>query len=176
MTTLATAPAPASLDEILLFGSAVGTPGVVSTPSLITAMLDSGKGISDLIFSPGRPLQVERHGELTSVPVPQLPVLQPEDTARIARDLIDGNEQALLALKDQGSCDLSYSLPHRSRFRVNVFRQRGTYAVVMRVIATKIPTLAELNLPPRSEERRVGKSVDLGGRRINKKKRSKDYT
>src|SRR5687768_10321439 len=148
MTTLATAPAPASLDEILLFGSAVGTPGVVSTPSLITAMLDSGKGISDLIFSPGRPLQVERHGELTSVPVPQLPVLQPEDTARIARDLIDGNEQALLALKDQGSCDLSYSLPHRSRFRVNVFRQRGTYAVVMRVIATKIPTLAELNLPP----------------------------
>src|SRR5687767_301944 len=80
MTTLATAPAPASLDEILLFGSAVGTPGVVSTPALITAMLDSGKGISDLIFSPGRPLQVERHGELTSVPVPQLPVLQPEDT------------------------------------------------------------------------------------------------
>jgi Tfp pilus assembly pilus retraction ATPase PilT len=67
--------------------------------------------------------------------------------ARIAADLIAGNTQALRTLKQQGACDLSYSLPERSRFRVNVFRQRGTYAIVMRVIASKIPTLAELNLP-----------------------------
>ena len=58
----------------------------------------------------------------------------------------------LRALKEQGSCDLSYSLPERSRFRVNIFRQRGTYAIVMRVIASKIPTLAELNLPPNVAE------------------------
>ena len=120
----------------------------MSTPALITAMLDSGKGISDLIFSPGRPPQAEKHGELQPVAIPEIPVLQAEDTARIARDLIGDNDQALRSLKEQGACDLSYVLPQRSRFRVNVFRQRGTFAIVMRVIATKIPTLAELKLPP----------------------------
>ena len=65
----------------------------------------------------------------------------------MARDLIGGNDQSLRTLKEQGACDFAYSLPQRSRFRVNVFRQRGTYAVVMRVIASRIPTLADLNLP-----------------------------
>ena len=111
-------------------------------------MLDSGKGISDLVFSPGRAPQVEKQGHLTPVVVPGLPLLRPEDTARIAGELIRGNETALKTLKDQGACDLSYSLQDRGRFRVNVFRQRGTFAIVMRVIASRIPTLAELNLPP----------------------------
>ena len=111
-------------------------------------MLDSGKGISDLVFSPGRAPQVEKQGHLTPVLVPGLPLLRPEDTARIAGELIRGNETALKTLKDQGACDLSYSLRDRGRFRVNVFRQRGTFAIVMRVIASRIPTLAELNLPP----------------------------
>jgi twitching motility protein PilT len=119
----------------------------METPALIAAMLDSGKGISDLIFSPGRPPQVEQHGELVAVKVPGVPVLQADDVARVARDLIGSNEQALRTLKEQGACDLSYSFPERGRFRVNVFRQRGTFAVVMRVIASKIPTLADLNLP-----------------------------
>ena len=136
-----------SADEVLLFGSPVSAPPSVSTAGLITLMLDSGKGISDLIFSPGRPPQVEKQGQLTAVDIPELRVLRPDDTARVARDVIAGNGQALLALKEQGSCDLSYSLPERSRFRVNVFRQRGTFAIVMRVIASKIPTLAELSLP-----------------------------
>jgi twitching motility protein PilT len=118
----------------------------LDTPSLIAAMLNAGKGISDLIFSPGRPPQVESHGELT--PVPGLPVLQADDTAAIARDLVGKNDHALRTLKEQGACDLSYSLAERARFRVNVFRQRGTFAIVMRVIATKIPSLAELHLPP----------------------------
>jgi twitching motility protein PilT len=119
----------------------------VDTPSLILAMLNSGKGISDLIFSPGRPPQVERDGELTGVPLPGLTMLQADDTASIARDLVGKNDHALRTLKEQGACDLSYSLPEHARFRVNVFRQRGTFAIVMRVIATKIPTLADLNLP-----------------------------
>ena len=118
----------------------------LDTPSLIAAMLNAGKGISDLIFSPGRPPQVESHGELT--PVPGLPVLQADDTAAIARDLVGKNDHALRTLKDQGACDLSYSLAERARFRVNVFRQRGTFAIVMRVIATRIPSLADLHLPP----------------------------
>ena len=119
----------------------------VRTAEIITAMLDSGKGISDLIFSPGRPPQVERHGELTPVLVPGLPMLNPEDTSRITHDLIGSNQQALQTLTSEGACDLSYSLPERARFRVNCFRQRGSYAIVMRVIASKIPSLAELKLP-----------------------------
>lgn len=147
MTTGASGNAPAgSLNEVL-FGSRDSALASVATPALIGAMLDVGTGISDLIFSPGRPPQVERHGDLTSVAIPDLPVLRPEDTARVASDLIAGNEQVLRALLEQGACDLSYSLPERARFRVNVFRQRGTYAIVMRVIASKIPTLADLNLP-----------------------------
>ncbi len=123
-------------------------PPAISTQHLIGAMLDSGKGISDLVFSPGRAPQVEKQGHLTAVAVAQLPVLRAEDTARIAGELVRGNETALRMLKEQGACDLSYSLPERGRFRVNVFRQRGTFAIVMRVIASKIPTLAELKLPP----------------------------
>jgi twitching motility protein PilT len=119
----------------------------IATPALIAAMLDSGEGISDLIFSPGRPPQVERHGNLMPVAVPGLTVLRPEDTARIASDLIAGNEQLLHTLKEHGACDLSFSIADRSRFRVNVFRQRGSHAVVMRVIAAKIPSIGELNLP-----------------------------
>jgi twitching motility protein PilT len=133
----------------LLFGPATEVPASISTPAVIAAMLDSGSGISDLLFSNGRPPQVERHGELVPVLIPGLPSpLQHQDTARIARDLMARNEQALRTLREQGAADLSYYLPGRARFRVNVFRQRGTYAIVMRVIAAKIPTLAELNLPP----------------------------
>jgi twitching motility protein PilT len=123
------------------------TTSTVSTAELIAAMLDSGKGISDLIFSPGRPPQVERHGELTPVLVTGLPMLSAEDTVRITHDLIGSNQQALQTLQVEGACDLSYSLPERARFRVNCFRQRGSYAIVMRVIASKIPSLAELKLP-----------------------------
>ena len=132
--------------SVRLFGST--TTRVMDTPTLIGAMLDSGEGISDLVFSPGRPPQVERYGHLEPVDIPQVPRLRPADTSGLACDLIGENELVLQALKEQGACDLSYSLPDRIRFRVNVFRQRGTFAIVMRLIAAKIPTLAELNLPP----------------------------
>jgi twitching motility protein PilT len=129
-----------------VFGPA-RAPATFSTPAVVAAMLDSGTGISDLVFSPGRPPQVEKHGELTRVVIKELPVLRAADTVSLARDIIGDNEQALRTLKDHGACDLAYALPERARFRVNVFRQRGTYAIVMRVIASKIPTLSELNLP-----------------------------
>ena len=135
-----------SLDQAL-FGSPAAVPPSLATPELIKALLDSSQGISDLIFSPGRSAQVEAHGELVPVPIPDLPSLRPEDTARVARDLIAGNHQVLRTLKEQGACDLSYSLAERSRFRVNIFRQRGSFAIVMRVIATRVPTVADLKLP-----------------------------
>ena len=135
------------VDEDQLFGPPSSQPAAVSTQALITAMLDSGKGISDLIFSPGRPPQVERHGELQPVAIPEFSPMHSTDTAQVARDLIGGNGHTLSVLKAQGACDFSYSLPERTRFRVNVFRQRGSFAVVMRVIASRIPSLAELGLP-----------------------------
>ena len=133
--------------EAQLFGERPQQGPAVVTDDLIHAMLDAGPGISDLIFSPGRPPQVERHGELTPVPVQGCAVMRAPDTLQIARDLIGGNDHALQTLRDQGACDFSYSLPERTRFRVNVFRQRGSFAVVMRVIASRIPSLADLGLP-----------------------------
>jgi len=130
-----------------LFGALPGDNSSMFTPAVIMAMLDSGAGISDLVFSPGRPPQVERHGQLAVVPIAELPLLEAEHTARIARDLIGPNEHLLRVLKEDGATDLSYMIPGRARFRVNVFRQRGSYAIVMRVIAAKIPTIADLNLP-----------------------------
>ena len=128
-----------------MFGAS--TTRALATPALIQAMIDSGDGISDLVLSPGRPPQVERYGELMPVPIADLPVLRPEDTAGVACDLINGNEHVLTTLKEQGACDLSFSLPDRCRFRVNIFKQRNSYAIVMRMIASRIPSIAELNLP-----------------------------
>ena len=106
MTTSASgAAAAANDDEVLLFGAVAGTAASNATPGLISAMLDSGPGISDLIFSPGRPPQVERHGDLATVPIAELPMLRPEHTARIARDLIGGNPQNLRILRDEGAVD-----------------------------------------------------------------------
>jgi twitching motility protein PilT len=130
-----------------VFGPNPPTPAVFSTPVVIGAMLDAGTGVSDLVFSPGRPPQVEKHGELTRVAVKELPVLRVSDTVRLARDIVGDNKIALRALKEQGAADLSYVLEDRARFRVNVFRQRGSYAIVMRVISSRVPSLAELNLP-----------------------------
>jgi twitching motility protein PilT len=134
-------------DDVLLFGEPANAAPAIDTASVVQAMLDSGSGISDLVFSPSRPPQVERHGDLVPVAIAELPVLHAHDTARVARDLIGGNPHALRTLKEQGACDFSYVLPGGLRFRVNAFRQRGTYAIVMRVIPSKIPTLADLKLP-----------------------------
>jgi len=118
-----------------------------SVPALITAMLNTGNGVSDLLFSPGRPPQVEQNGRLVAVEHPGAEMLLPNDTMGIAGELLRGNKHAMESLKEQGACDLSYSLPQRSRFRVNIFKQRGTYAIVMRVIPTTIPSISDLNLP-----------------------------
>ena len=124
----------------------------ITTGAVLKAMLQVSPQISDLIFSPGRPPQVELRGQLVPVQIPQLPQLTPEDTHRIAGDLINGNKQAITALRDLGSCDTSYSLPGEARFRVNIFKQRGTCAIVMRVIPRNVPTFADLKLPPQLAE------------------------
>lgn len=119
----------------------------MATPALITAMVNNSPGLSDLIFSPGRLPQVEVSGRLLVPVIAGLSVLTPSDTARIAADLVGENHVAAQSLKSEGSADLSYSIPQVSRFRVNIFRQRGSYAIVMRIIASKVPTFQELQLP-----------------------------
>jgi twitching motility protein PilT len=81
------------------------------------------------------------------VQVPGLSVLSADDTRHIAADLIADNKQAITTLREHGACDISFGLPGLARFRVNIFIQRGSCAVVMRVIPTEIPDFATLRLP-----------------------------
>jgi twitching motility protein PilT len=124
----------------------------VSTPAIVATMLQVSKQVSDLIFSPGRTPQVEVNGQLKEVNIAGVGKLLPEATRRIAIDLIGRNEIVAAKLEKEGSTDLSYGLTGIARFRVNIFRQRGTYAIVMRVIPQMIPDLASLNLPPQLGE------------------------
>jgi twitching motility protein PilT len=119
----------------------------IATPALLGAMLRAADKISDLIFSPGRPPQVQVYGQMISVQVPGLTALSADDTRHIAADLIGDNKQAITALREHGACDISFGLPGLARFRVNIFIQRGSCAVVMRVIPTDIPDFASLRLP-----------------------------
>jgi len=121
--------------------------GKVATPALLSAMLRAADKISDLIFSPGRPPQVQVYGQLIPVQVPGMESLGPDDTRHLAADLIGDNKQAVATLREHGSCDISYSLPGVARFRVNIFIQRGSCAIVMRVIPTVIPDFSSLRLP-----------------------------
>jgi twitching motility protein PilT len=118
--------------------------GRVASPALLTAMLRAAEKISDLIFSPGRPPQVQVYGQMIPVQVPGFTMLTPDDTRHLAADLIGDNKQAITTLRENGACDISFGLPGLARFRVNIFIQRGSCAVVMRVIPTAIPDFAAL--------------------------------
>jgi twitching motility protein PilT len=128
----------------------------VPTPALLLTMLKVSSRVSDLILSPGSHPVVEMSGKLIPVKISGMPPLTPEDTRRIAYEVIGSNKQATDSLQNQGSCDISYRLPGHSRFRVNVFQQRGSHAIVMRVIPQIIPSMTELNLPPQ-----LGEITDL---------------
>jgi twitching motility protein PilT len=116
-------------------------------PPIIERMLLVSDKISDLNFSVGQPPQVEINGKLTPVQPLGLQKLMPYQTEIIAMTLMQGNPDASERLANTGTADLSYSLPSRVRFRVNIFQQRGSYSIVMRVIPTDIPSLSSLTLP-----------------------------
>jgi twitching motility protein PilT len=145
MASPGTAPLQVTLDP-------ASNSGAAATHSLLAGMLRATDKVSDLIFSPGRPPQVEVYGQLISVQGPGLRLLTADDTRRIASDLIGSNKQAINILREQGSCDISFGLPGLARFRVNIFIQRGSCAVVMRVIPTTIPAFEALGLPPQLGE------------------------
>ena len=116
--------------------------------AILEAMLKMSDRVSDLNFSVGRPPQVEIDGQLMPVNFPGLPKLTPYQTEMIVLNMLRGDRELTRILLTNGSVDLSYSIPQKTRFRVNIFSQRGTYAIVLRVIPEGIPTLDSLNLPP----------------------------
>lgn len=124
----------------------------LDTAQLITAMLKSHGHVSDLIFSPGRAPQIEVSGQLVELRFKGLERLTPQDTKALAQDLMENNEHAAEKLAQEGSADLSYGVSGVGRFRVNIFRQRGSCAIVMRVIPDVIPGFEELHLPPQLKE------------------------
>jgi len=120
---------------------------VQSFHNVLRRMLAAGDKVSDLIFSPGRPPQVELTGDLSGVEIPGLERLSAQQISAMVEVMLTGNDQGKEILDKKGSVDISYSVPGLCRFRVNIFMQRGTHAIVMRVIPTTPPNWQDLNLP-----------------------------
>jgi len=115
---------------------------------ILTKMLDTHKNVSDLNMTVGRRLQVESSGELVGVDIkPDLKQLTPFQTEIFSLNLINQDHRLTKTLLAEGSCDLSYSLPGKARFRVNIFSQSGNYSIVLRKLETKVPTIREMKLP-----------------------------
>ncbi len=115
---------------------------------VLNTMLDAQPEVSDLLFTVGRPLQVESFGELKQVVCdPPIGNLTPFQTEMVALNLIGDNLWHINDLLRRGSCDTAYTLADRSRFRISIFSQRGNYSIVLRKLNTVIPTLASLNFP-----------------------------
>ena len=115
---------------------------------ILTTMLASQPEVSDLLFTADRPAQVEAYGELKPVTLdPPVEKLTPFQVETIALNIIGDNLWQLEDLLRHGSCDGSYALSDKARFRVNVFSQRGNYSIVCRQLSTAIPNLESLKFP-----------------------------
>jgi twitching motility protein PilT len=118
--------------------------------TILSAMLQGAeKSVSDLVFVTGKPPQVERDGHLEPLPMdgPDS-VLQPAHIEGMAKVLMGENKRLLSDFDQNGSCDTSYALGDEARFRVNIYKQNGHRAIVMRRLQSQIPRLADLGLPP----------------------------
>ena len=116
---------------------------------ILADMLETHDGISDLNFTVGRPFQVEAFGQLMPASIqPPLRGLSPYQTEQIAMHLIGGDVRLMRDLLQRGACDCSYALDDRARFRVNIFKQRGNFAIVMRKMQKEMPSIASLGLQP----------------------------
>ncbi len=115
---------------------------------ILTTMLEAFGNISDLNITVGKACQVESSGELTAVPIdPPIEMLTPFQAEIFALNLINSDRRLTEILIQQGSCDCSYFLVGKARFRVNIFSQRGNYTVVLRKLETRIPSIEDLKLP-----------------------------
>jgi len=117
--------------------------------ALLTGMLESADGVSDLLFIAGKPPLVEVHGRLSEFPIDTPDsVLAPAMIEQLAGQVMNGSERLRVEFSTTGSCDCSYAIENLARFRVNIFKQNGRHAIVMRRLQAEIPTLEKLALPP----------------------------
>lgn len=117
--------------------------------AILGFVLEHHPSVSDVNVSVGKPIQVEVDGDLAAVDLPEpVTALTPFQTERFALQLLRNDRRAIRMLIEEGSADISYGVDERARFRVNIFQTRGSYAIVMRRLATRIPTVEELSLPP----------------------------
>ena len=120
---------------------------------LLAAMIQSAEGISDLLFVSGKPPQVEVHGKLKPFALePPESALTNQRIEGLAGAIINGNARLIQDLAETGSCDCSYSLPNFCRFRVNIYHQNGSHAMVLRRLQSQVPSLEKLHLPPVFQE------------------------
>lgn len=116
---------------------------------ILTSMLESHDNVSDLNFTVDKPFQVESSGQLKPVALsPPIAKITPLQAEVLALNIMNGDRRLTRMLLNEGSCDTSYGLPGKARFRVNIFSQKGYYSTVMRQLATRVPTLDEMMLPP----------------------------
>ena len=117
--------------------------------SLLAGMLRTGEDISDLLFVSGKPPLVEIHGRLTgfSFDGPGS-VLTPLFIEQLGEHIMNGSERLKMEFAASGSCDCSYAIENLARFRVNIFKQNGRHAIVMRKLEPEVPTLEQSGLPP----------------------------
>jgi twitching motility protein PilT len=117
--------------------------------ALLSAMISSSEGVSDVLFAVGKPPVLEEHGVLEEFPIDSpTGVLDAAQIYQIADHIIGGDDRLRADLTNHGSCDCSYDVADLARMRVNIFRQNGRPAIVMRKLQTQIPTLTQLGLPP----------------------------
>ena len=129
--------------------AAAGPVQTIALDQVISEMVNAAEGVSDLLFVVGRPPQIEVYGKLRGVEIEGLsPSLAPPQVQGICEKIMNGNERLISDLKNFGSCDTSYGVPDLARFRVNIFKQNGNHAIVMRKLSTQIPTCDGLKLPP----------------------------
>ncbi len=115
---------------------------------ILTRMLDAHSNVSDLNITVGRPFQVESDGVLCPVDLqPPFKELTPFQTETFVLNLLSRDRRLTERLLKEGSCDMSYQLPGKARFRVNIFSQKNNYSIMLRKLETKIPTCKELGLP-----------------------------
>jgi twitching motility protein PilT len=115
---------------------------------VLSTMLDSNPDVSDINITVDKPFQVETSGQLVPVPIePNVEKLTPFQTETVALNLVGGSRRLTEDMLRTGSCDCSYSVSGKARFRVNIFSQRGNYSIVLRKLNTKIPSLEDLKMP-----------------------------
>ena len=117
--------------------------------NILTSMLESYDNVSDLNFTVDKPFQVESAGQLKPVNLsPSIPKITPFQAEILALNILNGDRRLTRMLLNEGSCDTSYNLAGKARFRVNIFSQKGCYSTAMRQLAARVPTLDEMMLPP----------------------------